>query len=212
MGKETTIRAFPADWPLIQQVRAGETKGQYLQTAFHCLWTLTTYRFGQDPQVSLDHEEKDPDPDEEYLSAYRQTVELLKASPELLWCRAYLDRQFEVMHYLMCETTEDPSLLDLYSHAVKGRKQIHPEATASQGFPICWNDPETTSKVWHALGPLAFEEIVRHYGTEKYQGQRLYKGGYSRNQAGALHDSFCQLKELYRSASASGHLTVVVVD
>ena len=207
MGKETTLQAFPEDTPLLCRVRSGETSGDHIQTVLCYLDWLRRKRH-QTGAVEYFRNEDEP----ERIALFEETLELLESNPELLWRTAYLDRRFEVLLYLMCESTSCPEQKELYRFAICGREPIHATATATQGHPIMWNDAGTTRRIYDALETLEFSKVARHFGTEEFSNQSLYKKSDDRREPTALHSYFCELKEFYRAAAAVGNETIVVVD
>jgi len=198
MGRETTLQAFPRDWALLRQVRSGDISGDSIQTAICYLDWLRRKQRRTDPTSFFAQEN-----DQNRIAVYMETLKLLKSCPEFLWRFADIDRRFEVLLYLMRETTSCSNQHELFGFAVNGREQIHTTATSTQGHPIMWNDAETTCRIHDAMGSLEFGEVASQFGTEKYFHQSLYKKSDDRREPTALHKYFCELKELYRSSAAA---------
>jgi len=207
LGRETRLQAVPENWPLLAQTRAGELAGDCLQTVFCYLGWL------RGKQASTDREayfalETDP----AYLTLYQQVLHLLDEEPAVLWRTADLDRRFEVLLYLLCETTADEARRSTFRWAISGRGRVHELALAGQGAPIQWNDALTTQQIHVALQDLEFAELAQHFGTQKFLDTPLYKKSDDRREVGSLHYFYCQLKEYYRAAAGAGDATLIVLD
>ncbi len=150
--------------------------------------------------------------DETRIELFSSTLNLVDASPELLWQYCDLDRRFEVLLYLMNETTQIESHLELFRFAIRGRIQIHRGAIGGQGYPIMWNDAETTFLINEAISSLEFGSLARNYATEKYQSQILYKKSEDRQELSYLHQYFSAFKEFYRSTAKCGNATLILLD
>lgn len=150
--------------------------------------------------------------DPQRRAVFGTTLELLAVDPELLWRQANLDRRFEVLRYLLTESAPNDSARQLYEMAIDGSGLIHPEATATQGYPICWNDADTTKRIHAALGPIEFSWLAAHFGTAKFLAAKLYKKSLERREIHALHAYFCELKEYYRAAAQANCGTLVLID
>jgi len=61
----------------------------------------------------------------------------------------------------------------LFELAINGSWQIHPDATATQGYPICWSDAATTKRIHAALGPIEFSSLAAHFGTANFLAAEL---------------------------------------
>jgi Domain of unknown function (DUF1877) len=207
MGRETQLQAFPEEWALVRQVQTGECSGNLLQASWNYLAWLRGKQYSTDAQAYFQVED-----DPQRRAVFGTTLELLAVDPELLWRQANLDRRFEVLRYLLTESAPNDSARQLYEFAIDGSRLIHPEATATQGYPICWNDADTTKRIHAALGPIEFSSLAMHFGTEKYLAAALYKKSADRREVFALHAYFCELKEYYRAAARANCGTLVLVD
>lgn len=207
MGRETRLQAFPEDWALVRQVQAGERPGDLLQASWHYLSWLRGKQFTTDPQAYFQLED-----DPQRRAVFGATLELLAVDPGLLWRQAYLDRRFEVLRYLLTESAPNDMARRLYEFAIDGSGPMHSEATATQGYPICWNDADTTKRIHAALGPIEFSSLAVHFGTQKFLAAELYKKSADRREVSALHAYFCELKEYYRAAAESNCGTLVLLD
>lgn len=207
MGREIRLQAFPEDWPLLKKIRAGETSGDFVQTAEHYLsWLRRKQR--QTPAEAYFALETD----EQYLAIYRETLELVTSQPQILWRTAYLDRRFEVLHFLLCESTDSVEMREAFAVAIYGQEQIHPNATATQGAPIKWSDVETTRGIHQVLEKVEFADAAIHFGTEKFLQEPLYKKSTDRRETTGLFSYFCEMKEYYRSAASAGNVTIAILD
>jgi hypothetical protein len=207
LGKECRLQAFPEDWLLIKQVQSGELSGDLLQAV--CLY-LSWLR-GKGPRTEPQAYFQQEDSPTRKL-AFLQTLDLLVLDPGLLWRHCYLDRRFEVVRYLLTESTSDESSRRLFQWAIDGYLPIHPAATASQGYPIQWSDADTTGRIHEALCPVEFSSLAMHFGTDKYLAATLYKKSEDRREVRTLHSCFCELKEYYRVAAKTNCGTLVIVD
>ena len=196
MGRETQLQAFPNDWPLVRQVQSGECSGDLLQTACHYLSWLRRKQFKTDPRAYFDLED-----DPQRRAVFGATLNLLAVDSGLLWRQCYLDRRFEVLRYLLTESAPDEATGRLFELAINGSWQIHPDATATQGYPICWSDAATTKRIHAALFHIEFSSLAVHFGTDKYLATPLYKKSEERREVHALHAYFCELKEYYLAAA-----------
>ncbi|MFM9064573.1 MAG: DUF1877 family protein [Pirellula sp.] len=129
-----------------------------------------------------------------------------------MWRQCYLDRRFDVLRYLLTESAPDEATGRLFELAINGIWQIHPDATATQGYPICWSDAATTKRIHAALGPIEFSSLAAHFGTANFLAAELYKKSLERREIHALHAYFCELKEYYRAAARANCGTLVLVD
>ena len=129
-----------------------------------------------------------------------------------LWRQCYLDRRFEVLRYLLTESAPDDSTRRLYEMAIDGSGPIHPQATATQGHPICWSDADTTKRIHAAISSVEFSSLAAHFGTAKFLAAELYKKSLERREVHALHAYFCELKEYYRAATQANCGTLVLID
>lgn len=207
MGRETRLIAFPEDWHLLSSVRTGKASGDDIGTViFYASW-LRGKNVQTDATAYFEH-----DDDPARISVLRETLALLNSNDGLLWIVADIDRRFEVLQYLMLESSTSVEQQQLYRFSISGREVIHPTATGGQGFPIRWNDAKTTREVNDAICGLNFGMIIEHYGTEKFHEIPLYKGTCERREARNLYGYFCHLKEYYRAAAAAGYATIVYVD
>jgi hypothetical protein len=207
MGRETKLQAFPDDWRLVRQVQSGECSGDLLQTACHYLSWLRRKKFTTDPQAYFDLED-----DPQRRAVFGATLDLLADDPGLLWRQSYLDRRFEVLRYLLTKSAPDDSTSQLFELAIDGSCPIHPEATATQGYPICWSDAATTKRIHAALFRIEFSSLAVHFGTDEYLAMPLYKKSAEWRELHALHAYFCELKEYYLAAAQSNCGTLVLVD
>lgn len=207
MGRESRLQAFPEDWPLVRQVQSGETSGDLLQAVYHYLSWLRGKQFVTDPQAYFQLEEDAP-----RRAAFGATLDLLAVDSGLLWRQCYLDRRFEVLRYLLTESAPNDSTRRLYELAIDGSGPIHPQATATQGHPICWSDADTTKRIHAALSSVEFSSLAAHFGTAKFLAAELYKKSVERREIHALHAYFCELKEYYRAATQANCGTLVLLD
>ena len=207
MGKECRLQAFPEDWLLIKQVQSGELSGDRLQAVCLYLSWLRGKGSRTEPQAYFQLED---DPGIKWV--FGQTLDLLETEPGLLWRQGYLDRRFEVLRYLLTESTSDESSRRLFQWAIDGYRQIHPAAMATQGNPIPWSDADTTGRIHEALCPVEFSSLAMHFGTDKYLAATLYKKSEDRQEVRTLHSYFCELKEYYRVAARTNCGTLVIVD
>lgn len=207
MGRETQLQAFPNDWPLVRQVQSGECSGDLLQTACHYLSWLRRKQFKTDPRAYFDLED-----DPQRRAVFGATLDLLAVDSGLLWRQCYLDRRFEVLRYLLTESARDDSTRRLYEMAIDGSGPIHPQATATQGHPICWSDADTTKRIHAAISSVEFSSLAAHFGTAKFLAAELYKKSEERREIHALHAYFCELKEYYRAATQANCGTLVLMD
>ena len=207
MGRESRLQAFPEDWPLVSQVQSGACSGDLLQAVYHYLSWLRGKQFVTDPQAYFQLEEDGP-----RRAAYGATLDLLAVDSGLLWRQCYLDRRFEVLRYLLTESARDDSTRLLYELAIDGSGSIHPQATATQGHPICWSDADTTKRIHAALSSVEFSSLAAHFGTAKFLAAELYKKSVERREVHALLAYFCELKEYYRAATQANCGTLVLMD
>lgn len=207
MGRETRLQAFPEDWPLVRQVQSGECSGDLLQASWHYLAWLRGKQYSTDAQAYFQVED-----DPQRRAVFGTTLELLAVDPELLWRQANLDRRFEVLRYLLTVSAPNDSARQLYEFAIDGSGLIHPEATATQGYPICWNDADTTKRIHAAISSVEFSSLAAHFGTAKFLAAELYKKSLERREIHALHAYFCELKEYYRAATQANCGTLVLMD
>ena len=207
MGRETQLQAFPNDWPLVRQVQSGECSGDLLQTACHYLCWLRRKQYKTDPRAYFDLED-----DPQRRAVFGATLDLLAVDSGLLWRQCYLDRRFEVLRYLLTESAPDDPTRRLYEMAIDGSGPIHPQATATQGPPICWSDADTTKRIHAAISSVEFSSLAAHFGTAKFLAAELYKKSLERREVPALHAYFCELKEYYRAATQANCGTLVLID
>jgi hypothetical protein len=113
---------------------------------------------------------------------------------------------------LLTESAPDDSTSQLFELAIDGSCPIHPEATATQGYPICWSDAATTKRIHAALFRIEFSSLAVHFGTDEYLAMPLYKKSAEWRELHALHAYFCELKEYYLAAAQSNCGTLVLVD
>jgi hypothetical protein len=207
VGRETRLQAFPEDWPLVRQVQSGEYSGDLLQAACHYLSWLRRKQFKTDSRAYFHLED-----DSQRLEVFGAILDLLSVDPGLLWRQGALDRRFEVLRYLLSEHAPDDSTRRIYESAIVGSGRIHPEATATQGYPICWSDAASTKRIHAALCPVEFSSLAGHFGTDKYLKAELYKKSTERREVHALYAYFCELKEYYRAAAQANCGTLILVD
>lgn len=207
MGREIRLQAFPENWPLLTRVRTGKTSGDFIQTAkIYLSWLRGKHR--QTPAETYFAQETD----EEYLAICHETLELVTTQPQILWRGADLDRRFEVLHFLLCESTDSLETRDAFTYAIYGREPIHPDATATQGAPIKWNDADTTRRIQKVLDEIEYADVAIHFGTEKFLREPLYKKSTDRREPIGLYSFYCEMKEYYRSAARFGNATIVILD
>ena len=204
MGRETVLQGVPGTWPLLQKVRSGESD---IQTVFCYLSWLRRKNRGTAREAYFSQ-----DDDQERIDLLLATLDLIDSTPDLLWQYCDLDRRFEVLLYLMNEATQCERQRGLFRASICGDSQIHPDACGTQGYPITWNDAETTFKIHEAIASLEFGCLAPHHATEKFNAQTLYKKGNDRRELTWLHTCFCELKEFYRSTASHGNASVIVVD
>jgi hypothetical protein len=96
--------------------------------------------------------------------------------------------------------------------AIDGSGPIHPQATATQGHPICWSDADTTKRIHAAISSVEFSSLAAHFGTAKFLAAELYKKSLERREFHALHAYFCELKEYYPAATQANCGTLVLID
>ncbi len=207
MGRESRLQAFPEDWPLVSQVQSGACSGDLLQAVYGYLSWLRGKQFTTGPRAYFQLEE-----DASRRAVFEATLSLLALDPGLIWRNCYLDRRFEVLRYLLTESARDDSTRRLYQLAIDGSGSIHPQATATQGHPICWSDAETTMRIHAALRSVEFSSLAAHFGTAKFLATELYKKSVERREIYALQAYFCELKEYYRAAAQVNCGTLVLVD
>jgi len=110
---------------------------------------------------------------------------------------------------LLTESAPDEATGRLFELAIHGSWRIHPDATATQGYPICWSDAATTKRIHAALGPIEFSSLAAHIGTANFLAAELYKSLEPRG-IHALLAYFCELKEYYRAAARANCGTLVL--
>jgi hypothetical protein len=113
---------------------------------------------------------------------------------------------------LLTESAPDKATGRLFELAINGSWQIHPDATATQGYPICWSDAATTKRIHAALFHIEFSSLAVHFGTDKYLATPFYKKSEGRREVHVLHACFCELKEYYLAAARANCGTLVLVD
>lgn len=207
MGRETTLQAFPSNWQPWASENSNDAIGDDIQSVFCFLAWLRRKQHNTDAKEYFSNESEP-----QRRGLYIETLELLTTDSTLLWRYADLDRRFEVLLYLLVETTSSTEQRELFQVAINGQEQVRPHATAGQGFPINWNDAETTARINDALMHVAFGDLAKHYSTEKYLQQALYKKSTDKRELTYLHAYFCQLKEYYRAAASAQNVTIFLVD
>jgi len=209
MGHETNLQALPANWEIFRQACSGEVSGDEFQSALLYLRRISRQKKNSDMRACMF---STLDDDERLVP--EATLKLALEFPGLPWRHCDLDRKFEILLYLLGETTSCDKKLELFDYAIKGQRRIHPSVTACQGRPIMSTDNPTNKRIYEVLLPIEFCELAEHFGTEKYRSQTLYKQLQNDDWRSLrwMQYAYAQLKEYYRAVVASAEITIVIDD
>jgi hypothetical protein len=208
MGLELIYQAIPADCELLKIARTDTDLGEQLGLIPYLLRRITQ---GDEERI-----------EERLLKECRY---MLIRWPDLWKRNCYLDRDWDVLHYLLSSTrrgeppTADACAID---KAFKAGDLIAPHVVGIQGVPVRYLPADAVRMVARAVEPMTRADLARHYDPARLVAAGVYKfhpdeqlavakaGSPSRlDQAAVVFDGF---RQFFLEAAARGDQVICCLD
>lgn len=206
MGYEARFQAMPEDCELMLVARRDREIAECIQ--FFKMYTSYTTIVG--PAI---------DPKRvEFLELVKKTIAL---KPDLVdrYYRAG-ERTFDAIIYLLSpahrvsKTMMNPADDSWIYRAFWGIERLHPEANASQGFPIGLVPARAVPELSDYLDSITQEVLHQHYDEQAMYEAGVYKMGLSSGEGrfDEIWQEFVGMRALYRAAAEHGEAVITVID
>jgi hypothetical protein len=206
MGYEARFQAMPEDCELMLTARHDRAIAECMQF----FKTYTSYTTIVGPTIDPKHVE--------FLRLVKKTIAL---KPDIVQRYFYGGaRTFDAIVYLLSPIhRQSRTMMNLEDdsqiyRAIWGMERLHPEAVASQGFPIGFVSAHAVSDLSDYLDGITHEMLHVHYDVRAMYEAGVYKmGPYSDEERfNAIWDEFVGMRKVYRAAAQHGEAMITVID
>jgi hypothetical protein len=204
MGVELRLQAIPEDCELLIKARRDREVAEQME--FFNAWALEIHRSGWKPETPLE------------IYFFDAVQELIRQRPSLIQ-RYFYDgpRGWDALIYLLSperrarNSKGDNSLVN---KAIKGSEPLHPEANATQGWPIGFVPIQDVRAIADFFDAVTFEQLHEHYDPKVMLANNVYKSRPDDDEIRFQHiwDEFVEIKNLYREAADHNEAVITVID
>jgi hypothetical protein len=201
VGVEARYQAIPEDCDLLARARKDREIAELMQF-FN--------RFAVDDWAQSDN------PTEILFAEF--VKELLRKRPGLIDRYLYnVTRGWDRILYLLSPARRAGDWKNDHSFihkAIRGSERLHPEATATQGFPIGFVPAQDVRAVANFLDIVTYEGLHEHYNPAHMEEMGVYKmwadGGETVFQS--TWNEFAAMRDFYRVAADHNEAVITVID
>jgi len=204
MGWEVTHHAMHVDSELIESARRDEFNSELL--------CFVGYYY--DIRESVQRERfSEGCPERQRLV---QILEAMReAAPGIDRRRCELDRRFDWLQWTLGHISGPLGFEDGARLAVFGREKVTEASTSTQGFPIMWNDVETTQFIADWLGEIEVQQVIDACDLKMMKRHGLYKL-FEKSNEQHIQDSvagdFTSLRTFYLEVASLSEAVLVIQD